>query len=1263
MIASMLRQRLIRQFGRLPLRTLLLVPFVIQIFGTIGIISYLSWYNNRSDLATMADQLLDKISNRITLGLSYYLKAPHQVNALNASAFTLNPSDFQNPNTLQQYFQAQAQILDSVVCLTFFSPEDGLIRVGLMGQEPLCPESEQSLESSYNLALQTKLPIWGSIYSLGASDRLAIDAIFPVYQETGELQGVFGATLILSELDQVLQRLVSHESVSDSSGRSFIIDFSGRVIATSHPVAASALASNAPAQTLSAIHSEDAFVVNAVAALLQTFGTLEALPPSASFQFWVDGQHQFGQVIRYQDEYGLDWLIISAVPDVSFGRELHRNIRHTFLLIGIALLGSIALSTVTAHWITRPVLQLNLAAKGFVQGEFKPAFSSPPFQEVNELTQSFTFMVQQLQSSFQELRSLNGALAESGERMLQFLDALPVGVVVHDARGRMIYFNQEAQRLFGRSLSEMPPVESLVEFYQVYQAGTTQPYPGDRFPVMGAIQGQRQFADDVEVYCGEQVLSLEVWGIPLLNEQGAVTYAIATFQDISERRQAELALRQSEQRYAALAKVAPVGIFRNDLQGNCLYGNETSFDMIGLGEAEALGQGWIRVLHPDDRDRVVQNWISFVQEKAPFSCEYRFLRPDQSVIWVYGQSIAERDTTGNIIGFIGTITDITAQKQADEALRQSEAKFRRLAEHVPGVIYRYVLHPDGRDEFTYISPRFAEIHEISNEQILQDASVLWAMIVPEDLEVVRQSTLESYQTLQNWTAEYRIVTPSGQTKWLQGFASPEQLPTGEVIWDGFVIEVSDRKQAEQLLADYNRTLEAEVRSRTLELAQEIQERQQIEEQLREQQEFLRTVIDLAPIYLFVKDWEGRHLLINQAATQFYNRPVEEILGKTDLELSSSLEQAEQFIQENRQVIETGQSIFIPEEKIIGTNQQEEWLQWQKIPLRPPGRDEICTLGIGVNITARKQAQSQLEAQRQFLQQVIDTIPSAVFVKDTEGRFLLVNQAAATIYGTTPVAMLGYTDWDFNRNPIQVQQFARDNERIMQHKEFSLITDQPIEHPHLGVRWYQTVISPFVDLNGVVRGIIGNSIDISDRRQMEEALRRANLELERLATIDGLTQVANRRRFDTYLLQEWRRSQREHHPLALILLDVDFFKTYNDTYGHQQGDVCLQRIAQVAQQTVQRPADLVARYGGEEFAVILPTTNENGAIAVAHRLQAAIQSLAIPHSQSPISSVITLSMGITSQIPLLGRSPAGLIAKADEALYQAKQRGRNQVVTL
>lgn len=178
-------------------------------------------------------------------------------------------------------------------------------------------------------------------------------------------------------------------------------------------------------------------------------------------------------------------------------------------------------------------------------------------------------------------------------------------------------------------------------------------------------------------------------------------------------------------------------------------------------------------------------------------------------------------------------------------------------------------------------------------------------------------------------------------------------------------------------------------------------------------------------------------------------------------------------------------------------------------------------------------------------------------------------------------------------------------------------------------------------------------------ELQKELQKSNAELQKLTCQDGLTGIANRRRFDDFIRKESLRSAREGTPISLILIDIDYFKLYNDNYGHLRGDDCLQKVAETLEHAVQRPADIVARYGGEEFAVVLPNTDAHGAVKIADSLRHAIEALELPHAYSPLCNIVTISMGIACKVASEKASPADLIEMADEALYEAKNAGRNQ----
>jgi diguanylate cyclase (GGDEF)-like protein len=186
-------------------------------------------------------------------------------------------------------------------------------------------------------------------------------------------------------------------------------------------------------------------------------------------------------------------------------------------------------------------------------------------------------------------------------------------------------------------------------------------------------------------------------------------------------------------------------------------------------------------------------------------------------------------------------------------------------------------------------------------------------------------------------------------------------------------------------------------------------------------------------------------------------------------------------------------------------------------------------------------------------------------------------------------------------------------------------------------------------------------ELLKRQLAAKKLLNLNQQLGKLAAVDSLTQVANRRIFDEFLTREWQRGQREQHYLSLILCDVDHFKLYNDRLGHHSGDLCLKRVARAITKTVKRPADLVARYGGEEFAIILPQTSAQNALWVAETIRLQVKHLHLPHPQSSTGDYVSLSLGVTCLIPQPKYTKKQLLVTADKALYQAKKLGRDRSI--
>ena len=207
-------------------------------------------------------------------------------------------------------------------------------------------------------------------------------------------------------------------------------------------------------------------------------------------------------------------------------------------------------------------------------------------------------------------------------------------------------------------------------------------------------------------------------------------------------------------------------------------------------------------------------------------------------------------------------------------------------------------------------------------------------------------------------------------------------------------------------------------------------------------------------------------------------------------------------------------------------------------------------------------------------------------------------------------------------------------------------------------WIRDVVHVVRKENGEVESLIGFMFDISERKKTEQELIKLQKELEELSFKDGLTGVANRRMFDSVIETEWLKARQNKQPLSLIIIDIDFFKEYNDFYGHLQGDDCLKQVAETLNNVKARSRDFFGRFGGEEFIMLLPEADENAAWSIAERCRQALFKKQIPHEQSKVSQLLTISLGVSTMIPSHDDEHNELISRADKQLYQAKQKGRN-----
>jgi len=476
----------------------------------------------------------------------------------------------------------------------------------------------------------------------------------------------------------------------------------------------------------------------------------------------------------------------------------------------------------------------------------------------------------------------------------------------------------------------------------------------------------------------------------------------------------------------------------------------------------------------------------------------------------------------------------------------------------------------------------------------------------------------------------------------------------------------------------------------LETLQDITEQKRAEFALHEKESLLRQIIEHSSVATFVIDREHRVTHWNHACELLLEKPASEALGSQRL--------ADNVYAEPRPVLAdlvvddaddemyaryyggryrrspTISGVVEVDDYIPTLGEGGRWLHFAAAPLRDGAGVTLGAIETLIDITERKEAESRIRESEQRLSRIIDGIAVATFVIDTQHRITHWNRACAALTGLTADEMLG--------SAAQWRAFYREErpcmadlvvegaieERVAEFygsKRYhrSLIVEGGFEaidfFPGFGSsgRWLYFTAAPLRDGDGNIVGAIETLQDITEQKRVEDSLRQSEERYRQLSITDGMTGLYNARHFAQRLATEMERCSRYRHPLALLVLDVDNFKAFNDTWGHVQGDAVLQTLAGCITACLRR-TDQAFRYGGEEFVVLLPETDLDDAEAAAERVRAMFAACDFKPASGPAIRC-TASIGVTIQVP--GESPRDFVARADKGTYEAKRLGKNRVV--
>ena len=544
-------------------------------------------------------------------------------------------------------------------------------------------------------------------------------------------------------------------------------------------------------------------------------------------------------------------------------------------------------------------------------------------------------------------------------------------------------------------------------------------------------------------------------------------------EELQARQQLILQLQASEQRYATLASMAPVGIFRADASGRYTYTNERWHQFSGLTQAEALGWGWEQGVYPDDRDMVVAEWYRATHENHAFSLEYRLQRPDGAVTWVYGQSVAERDAHGDLIGYVGTITDISDRKQAEinlhqfnqtleaaivartQALQAREAQLFDLFDDATDLIQS--VSPEG--QLLFVNRAWKETLGYSEHELAQLS--IFQIIHPDELAHCQTMMAHLFAGEPCFGIETRFLTKDGREIMVEGNVNG-QLQDGQLIATrGIFRDITARKQAENAL--------------------------------RESQQFLQTVLNTFPLAVFWKDRNLKLLGCNQRFAQLLGlaSPLEGF-GRSNFDFSYTEAEAQGYSADDRQVMESGTAKLGIEETITLPSGEQLWLETNKVPLRDLAGNVVGVVGTFQNISDRKMAEAALTASESFNRQLVEEFPIGLASCRLDGQLVYVNSAFARILGRTTEEILSLTYWDIT--PIKyAEQEAEQLQSLKQHGRYGPYEK---EYIHSDGHLVPVLLTGIIIRQNGEEFIWSTIQDISDRKHAEEEIQRTNQELAR-----------------------------------------------------------------------------------------------------------------------------------------------------------------------
>ena len=542
---------------------------------------------------------------------------------------------------------------------------------------------------------------------------------------------------------------------------------------------------------------------------------------------------------------------------------------------------------------------------------------------------------------------------------------------------------------------------------------------------------------------------------------------------VKQRQQVETVLREREQFLSSIYEQANQPMFIVDvLQGEFRYVsiNPALEQIMGLSMVEVQGRTPAQILPPEYAAAVARCYQRCIDAGTAIVYEEYLPFQGQDFWWV--TSLAPvRDNTGRIYRLIGTPTDITARRLMEERLQA-------LAANMPGVIYRYMLRPDGSEAMTFVSSGIQELFGVSAEAVMENVFLIWQMIPPQDRSDLRASILESARTLQPWTPEWRIITPSGQTKWLQTVARPQRQPNGVVVWDGLTLDISDRKQSDL-------------------------KRQEIEQALIASERRYRQVVETQTDFILRSRPDTTITFANEALCQALGASLEQVMGQQWVRFANASDLEQQAVFQRIAQLSPDQPRFIVENRDQRADGQMGWTQWVNQGIFDAQGQLVQIQSVGRDITAIREAEQALKQSETLFRSLFEQARVGIVFCDEETRILRVNQRYCDIVGYTAEELQGKPFLDLT-DPQVKEQNLRVFQEMIAGKIDTFVLEKRYRRKDGAWVWVEVTGSVIRDDTGHPQLMAGIVDDISDRKrieaerqQVEQALRESERSLTTL----------------------------------------------------------------------------------------------------------------------------------------------------------------------